>query len=38
MVIQEVQQILGHEKIDTTMIYCKVDKSNVQNSHKRYAA
>ena len=38
MAIQEVQQILGHEKIDTTMIYCKVDKSNVQNSHKRYAA
>lgn len=38
MPVQEVQQILGHEKIDTTMIYCKIDKSHVQNSHKRYAA
>lgn len=38
MPAQEVQQILGHEKLDTTMIYCKIDKTNVQNSHKKYAA
>ena len=38
MPVQEVQQILGHEKIDTTMIYCKVDKNNVQAGHRKYAA
>lgn len=38
MPVQEVQQILGHSKIDTTMIYCKVDKNNVQAAHRKYAA
>ena len=38
MPVQEVQQILGHEKLDTTMIYCKVDKNNVQAGHRKYAA
>ena len=38
MPVQEVQQILGHEKIDTTMIYCKVDKNNIQAGHRKYAA
>jgi site-specific recombinase XerD len=38
MPIQEVQQILGHTKLDTTMIYCKVDKNNVQAAHRKYAA
>ena len=38
MPVQEVQQILGHSKIDTTMIYCTVDKNNVQAAHRKYAA
>ena len=38
MPVQEVQQMLGHSKIDTTMIYCKVDKNNVQAAHRKYAA
>ncbi len=36
MPIQEVQTMLGHSKIDTTMLYCMVDEDNVKNSHKRY--
>ena len=38
MPVQEVQQMLGHSKVDTTMIYCKVDKNNVQAAHRKYAA
>lgn len=38
MPIQEVQQLLGHSKIDTTMVYCKVDSQNVQAAHRKYAA
>lgn len=38
MPVQEVQQILGHSKLDTTMIYCKVDKKNIQASHRKFIA
>lgn len=38
MPVQEVQQMLGHSKIDTTMIYCKIDSKNVQAAHRKYAA
>lgn len=38
MPVQEVQQMLGHSKLDTTMIYCKVNKDNVQAAHRKYAA
>ncbi len=38
MPVQEVQQLLGHSKIDTTMIYCKIDSKNVQAAHRKYAA
>ena len=37
MPIQEVAAILGHEKLDTTMKYIRLDKSAVKNSYKRYA-
>ena len=37
MPIQEVAAILGHEKLDTTMKYVVLDKSNVKNSYRRYA-
>ena len=36
MPIQEVQAVLGHERIDTTMTYCYVDKQAVKSSYKRY--
>lgn len=38
MPIQEVQQMLGHSSMDTTMIYCKVDSNNVKAAHRKYAA
>lgn len=36
MPIQEIRVLLGHSKIDTTLIYCNVAESNVQMSHKKY--
>lgn len=36
MPIQEIQVLLGHSKIDTTMIYCKVNESNIRLSHERF--
>lgn len=36
MPIQEIQVLLGHSKIDTTMIYCNVNEANVRLSHERY--
>lgn len=35
MQIEEVQRFLGHSKIDTTLIYAKVDNSTVKASHLR---
>lgn len=36
MSISEVQKILGHEKLDTTMIYAKVSQDNIKFNHKKY--
>lgn len=36
MNVVEVQKILGHEKLDTTMIYAKVLQDSVKYSHKKY--
>lgn len=36
MPIQEVAAVLGHDKIDTTMGYIYIDKSNVKNSYNKY--
>ena len=36
MQIQDVASILGHEKLDTTMRYVYIDKSNVKNAYHRY--
>ena len=36
MPIEQVQRLLGHQKIDTTMIYAMVDQNNVRISHQRY--
>ncbi|MEY8339587.1 tyrosine-type recombinase/integrase [Lachnospiraceae bacterium 62-35] len=37
MPIEQVKEFLGHEKLDTTMIYCTVKEENVHASHKKYA-
>lgn len=36
MPIEQVQQLLGHSKIDTTLQYAMVNQSNVKNSHKKF--
>lgn len=38
MPLQEVSILLGHSKLETTMIYCVVDQDNVKMSHKKYIA
>ncbi len=38
MPIEQVQKILGHSQIDTTMQYAIVNQNNVKNSHRRYIA
>lgn len=36
MPIEQVQRLLGHIKIDTTMHYALVNQANVKNSHRKY--
>ena len=36
MPIEQVQKLLSHIKIDTTMEYAMVNQSNVKNSHRKY--
>lgn len=36
MPIEQVQHLLGHSKIDTTLQYAMVNQSNVKISHKKY--
>lgn len=36
MPIEQVQKLLGHEKIDTTLHYAMVKQSNVKNAHRKY--
>jgi len=36
MPIEQVQQLLGHVKIDTTMHYAMVNQTNVKNSHRKF--
>lgn len=38
MPIEQVQRILGHSQIDTTMQYAMVNQNNVKSSHQRYIA
>lgn len=35
MQVEEVQRFLGHSKIDTTLIYAKVNNDSVKSSHQR---
>ena len=38
MPIEQVQKILGHSQIDTTMQYAIVNQNNVKASHRKYIA
>lgn len=38
MPIEQVQELLGHTKIETTRIYCTVNKEQVRSSHRRFMA
>ena len=38
MPIEQVQKLLGHQQIDTTMQYAMVNQSNVKSSHRRFIA
>ncbi|MBQ1295002.1 MAG: tyrosine-type recombinase/integrase [Clostridiales bacterium] len=36
MPIEQVQKLLGHESISTTLIYAEVDQNNVKIGHEKY--
>lgn len=38
MPIEQVQRLLGHSQIDTTMQYAMVNQNNVKTSHQKYIA
>ena len=38
MPIEQVQRLLGHQSVDTTLQYAMVNQNNVKNSHRRYIA
>lgn len=37
MPIQEVAAILGHDKLDTTMQYVVLDKTDIKHAYQRFA-
>lgn len=36
MPVEEVKELLGHAKLDTTMIYCNIYQENVKHSHQKF--
>lgn len=38
MPIEQVQSLLGHSQVDTTMHYAMVNQNNVKESHRKYVA
>ena len=36
MPIEQVQQLLGHQKVDTTLHYAMVKQQNVKQAHRKY--
>lgn len=36
MNVTELQKMLGHEKLDTTMIYAKVSQESLRYNHRKY--
>ena len=33
--LEEVKELLGHAKLDTTMIYCTVNRENIKHTHRK---
>jgi len=38
MPIEQVQHLLGHQNVDTTLQYAMVNQNNVKNSHRKFIA
>lgn len=38
MPIEQVQQLLGHQSVDTSLQYAMVNQANVKSSHRKYIA
>lgn len=36
MPIEEVALFLGHEKLETTLLYCTIDQENLKRDHEKY--
>lgn len=36
MPVQEVALLLGHEKLETTMLYCTIDQEKLKRDHSKY--
>ena len=36
MPVEDIQALLGHENIETTMVYARTCEENVQHNHKKY--
>ena len=36
MPVEEIKEILGQVKLDTTLIYAKVSKENIKHDHRKY--
>ena len=36
MPIEQVQQLLGHQSVDTTLQYAMVNQANVKSSHRKF--
>ena len=36
MPIEQLQKLLGHQRIDTTLMYAMVKQSNVKSAHRKY--
>lgn len=34
--IKKLQKLLGHNQLDTTLIYAQVSQDNVKSAHQRY--
>lgn len=38
MRIEEVMVLMGHVKVETTLIYCSIKQNNIRESYRKYAA
>ena len=36
MPVEQLQKLLGHQRIDTTLMYAMVKQSNIKAAHRKY--